>query len=356
MVTYNHEKYIAQAVESVLMQETDFDVELVIGEDCSTDRTREILLDLQAKHPDQVKLLPSERNLGVNGNIARTLQACTGQYIAFLDGDDYWISPHKLQLQVDYLDRHPEITVCYHKAHIVNEDGSVVLGEGAKPDSKPVSTIEDIIRRNFIVSCTVMYRHGFVSAFPEWWYEIVNADWTLHIFHAQHGDIGFIPEVLSAYRYNPAGIWTRLPYEDRLVTRIKAYSMMNQNLEYRYDGIFQLVLSDLWKRLSDVSIENSFRAGQEDPSIHNISTIIENGFQALPYPPGWKAELLTEVYQRLLFDHYQNQNLSKVRYCCGELLLLRPSLFRDKGILKVCLIAFLGSIGVSQRSTSKRPR
>jgi len=346
MVTYNHEKYIAQAVESVLMQETDFDVELVIGEDCSKDRTREILLGLQAQHPNQIKLLPSERNLGVNRNIARTLQACSGQYIAFLDGDDYWISPHKLQLQVEYLDQHPEITVCYHKAYIVNEDGSVVLREGARPDSKPVSTIEDIIRRNFIVSCTVMYRHGFVSAFPEWWYEILNADWTLHTFHAQHGDIGFIPEVLSAYRYNPAGIWTRLPHEDRLKTRIRSYTMMNHDLEYRYDEIFQPVLSDLWRRLSDVSIENGFRAGQEDPGIHSVTAVIENGSQDLPYPPGWKTEVITEVYQRLLFHHYQCHNLSKVRYCCSQLLLLRPSLFRDKGILKVCLIAFLGPMRV----------
>ncbi|MDD2284078.1 MAG: glycosyltransferase [Paludibacter sp.] len=108
MITYNHEPYIAQAIEGVLIQETDFSIELVIGEDCSTDRTREIVLEYQKKHPDIIRVITSEKNVGAKKNGNRTRPLCRGKYIAFCEGDDYWHHPKKLQKQVDYLEAHPE--------------------------------------------------------------------------------------------------------------------------------------------------------------------------------------------------------------------------------------------------------
>lgn len=103
MITYNHEKFIAQAIDSVIMQKTNFDYEIVIGEDCSTDRTREIVLEYKAKHPDKFKLLLQEKNVGMMQNFIVTLKTCNGKYIALLEGDDYWTDPLKLQKQVDFL-------------------------------------------------------------------------------------------------------------------------------------------------------------------------------------------------------------------------------------------------------------
>ena len=108
MITYNHEPYIAQAIEGVLMQETDFPIELVIGEDCSTDRTRAIVFDYQKKYPEIIRVITSDKNVGANKNNKRTIKACHGKYIAFCEGDDYWHNPYKLQKQVDYLESHPE--------------------------------------------------------------------------------------------------------------------------------------------------------------------------------------------------------------------------------------------------------
>lgn len=108
MITYNHEPYIAQAIESVLMQQTDFPVELVIGEDCSTDNTRAIVCDYRERYPRRIHLLLPEYNLGMFPNFVATLQACDGRYIALLEGDDYWTDPFKLQKQVDFLEVHPE--------------------------------------------------------------------------------------------------------------------------------------------------------------------------------------------------------------------------------------------------------
>jgi glycosyltransferase involved in cell wall biosynthesis len=108
MVTYNHENYIAQAIEGVLQQQTTFPIELVVGEDCSTDRTREIVLKYQKKYPSIIRVITSERNVGARKNVYRTGKACRGKYIAICEGDDYWHVPHKLQKQLDYMESHPE--------------------------------------------------------------------------------------------------------------------------------------------------------------------------------------------------------------------------------------------------------
>jgi glycosyltransferase involved in cell wall biosynthesis len=108
MITYNHERYIAKALDNVLSQSTNFDYEVIIGEDFSTDNTRSIIIDYQKRYPDKFQLLLNDKNIGMHKNTAQVLRACRGQYVALLEGDDYWTSTHKLQLQVDFLDRHPE--------------------------------------------------------------------------------------------------------------------------------------------------------------------------------------------------------------------------------------------------------
>lgn len=108
MITYNHRPYLAEAIEGVLMQETDFPLELVIGEDCSTDGTREIAFDYQRRFPDVVRVVTSEQNVGSRANSYRVRKASRGKYIAFCEGDDYWIDPRKLQKQVDFLESHPD--------------------------------------------------------------------------------------------------------------------------------------------------------------------------------------------------------------------------------------------------------
>src|SRR5438046_9270455 len=110
VLTYNHEKHIAQALDSVLMQETNFDYEIIIAEDCSIDRTRSIVLDFQRRNPEKVRLLLPLRNLGSAGNqiFTQAFDLAQGGYVALLDGDDYWTSPKKLQKQVDSLETKAE--------------------------------------------------------------------------------------------------------------------------------------------------------------------------------------------------------------------------------------------------------
>src|SRR6202022_1084614 len=124
MITYNHERFIAQAIESALAQRVEFDYEIVIGEDLSTDNTRAIVLDFARRYPDRILPILRDRNIGAMRNFAQTIAACRGQYLAFLEGDDYWTSPDKLQKQVDFLDAHYECAISCHRVRYLYELGS----------------------------------------------------------------------------------------------------------------------------------------------------------------------------------------------------------------------------------------
>ena len=115
MVTYNHEKFIRQAIDSVLFQQVDFAYEIFIGDDVSTDLTRKILLEYQNKHPDNIKLIFRDKNLGCQENLLDVVKACKGEYVALLDGDDYWTSPLKLAKVVKFLDENAECPMCFHQ-------------------------------------------------------------------------------------------------------------------------------------------------------------------------------------------------------------------------------------------------
>ena len=108
MITYNHVRYIAQAIEGVMQQKTSFPFELVIGEDCSTDGAREIVFDYQKKYPDIIRVITSDKNVGMKKNAYRTTKACRGKYIAFCEGDDYWHNQEKLEKQVEFMEKYPE--------------------------------------------------------------------------------------------------------------------------------------------------------------------------------------------------------------------------------------------------------
>ena len=157
MITYNHELYIAQAVEGVLRQQTDFPFELVIGEDCSTDRTREIVLEHQKKHPETIRVITGERNVGASANELRTDKACRGKYVAYCEGDDYWHHPLKLQKQVDYLELHPEVGLVHSGA----DEYHVATGRRVRWHPKRMANGDQ--NDAFTMMLTYRYPHPYAS-------------------------------------------------------------------------------------------------------------------------------------------------------------------------------------------------
>ena len=174
MTTYNHERYIAEAIESVLRQQTTFGIEIVVGEDCSTDRTLNIVQSYATMYPEAIRIISSESNVGWRNNYRRTIEAARGRYIALLDGDDYFTHRKKLQMQVDLLEAHPDVGMCYGRSERKDETGQTTI----YPTSETLpTTLDAMLRRNPAENCTVVARKELVMQYydeihpeehPEW--------------------------------------------------------------------------------------------------------------------------------------------------------------------------------------------
>lgn len=214
MITFNHEKYVRQAIEGVLMQQCTFPFELVIGEDCSTDSTREICEQFVKQYENIIRLLPSERNLGMMANFIRTLQACTGKYIALCEGDDYWTDPYKLQKQVDFLEANPDFVFTFHDAFILNEKtGEKHLRIGDRKIDETVDLKSVILQKN-ISTASIVYRNVLeYKSLPDWFYNISNGDYGLCVLLAEKGPGKFFRKPMSIYRVHEGGVWSSSGFE-----------------------------------------------------------------------------------------------------------------------------------------------
>lgn len=212
LITYNHEAFIIQSIESVLAQRYDGRIHLVISDDCSTDRTQQLIAETVARAPRNVIVCPVFRTENVGGFrnlsdawVAATATGCS--YIALLEGDDHWSDPSKLALQVGYLEEHPRATISFGLAMelILVEDPPSSKVLFAPPTAHP--TYGDLLVGNFIQTCTVLYRAGVLPSFPEWFAECAFRDWPLHLVHASSGDIHYLDRVVAVHRQHEGSRW-----------------------------------------------------------------------------------------------------------------------------------------------------
>lgn len=208
IITYNHAPFIVQAIEGVLQQKTSFPFELVIGEDCSTDGTREIVFEYQKKHPDIIRVVTSDKNVGMKKNGLRTLNACQGKYVAFCEGDDYWQSPYKLQKQVDYLEGHPECGLVYSSYDVYHVTSGKKINDFITyrkwkiPENPSISHLLE--GKGVPLTCTVMIRQDLCK-------QIIAADPYLHQSgHFLMGDTQLWVEIstLAQLHYIPESLAT----------------------------------------------------------------------------------------------------------------------------------------------------
>ena len=278
MITYNQQKFITQAIESVMMQETNFNYELVIGEDCSTDKTREICIEYHKKYPDKIRLLLHERNLGMMQNFVQTFQACQGQYVALLEGDDYWTAPHKLQEQVNFLDTYPDYAICCTRAMAFAEDRSRQTYY-IPPDEyrKDTLTIKDLLRVNLIATCSVMFRNGLLSSFPDWFFSLRMGDWPLHIMNAQHGKIGYIDELMAAYRIHAGSNYSNRSLVENLHNNIDFYKIINVHLNFKYKLLISGMLAQTYQALAAAYLQKKDKANAKSYALESIKSLsLEN--------------------------------------------------------------------------------
>ena len=163
MTTYNHGAYLAQAIESVLMQRTNFSVELLIGEDCSTDHTLAIAREYEGRYSDRIRVITAAENVGWRANYRRTIAVARGRYIALLDGDDYFTDADKLQMQVDRLEADAALGMCYTRSERRDERGGCTV----YPEGRCHNSLEAMLRRNPAENCTVVARRELVERYYE---------------------------------------------------------------------------------------------------------------------------------------------------------------------------------------------
>jgi glycosyltransferase involved in cell wall biosynthesis len=231
VIAFNQARFIAQALDGVLAQRVDFEHEVVVGDDGSTDGTREILLDYQRRHPGRIRVLLADENHGGRWNFMRTLRACRGQYVALLDGDDYWTAPDKLRRQVEFLDAHPDHAISFHDALVVYEDGRREPHPHCDPTQPASSSLEDLLHGNFIPACSVVFRRD-ARELPAWFARVPAGDWPLHILNARQGKVGYLAEIMSVYRIHPQSLTRTF----RLSEYLRGTAMMLQSVDAELGG------------------------------------------------------------------------------------------------------------------------
>ena len=247
VTAYNHEKYIRQCLDGILLQKGALVLEVILGDDCSPDGTRQVMEEYQARHPQVFVLLPPTGNLGIQKNIKRCLSACSGDYIAFCEGDDYWTDKYKLQKQMEFLETHPDCSLCFHPPVIYLESlRRYELSATFLNLNNDTLSIEDLIAANWIGTFSVcLYRADVAKNIPEGVFDLPIADWMYNMACARLAKIGYIRDLMAVYRIHEKGSWSGKRPAEQLRVQIALIDPYNKFFSYEYDRQF----SELRKRL-----------------------------------------------------------------------------------------------------------
>ena len=258
--TYNHEKYIRQTLDGALMQQTNFDFEIVIGDDASTDNNQQVIQKYVDKYPNIFRAFlhkhnqgPSEpKEFGGRNNVLGLLKACRGDYVALCEGDDYWTDPLKLQKQFDFMEANADYAICHHNMSVIYEDGSpqhFFNDTSQKTESSIVDILED---RWFIATAATFYRNIFrENSFADWHARAAAGDWALAIQLAATGKIHYINEPMGVYRKHRGGLSnvqsaTNLYF---LENRKQMFTDVNEWLDFKFDATIQETLKAYDKQI-----------------------------------------------------------------------------------------------------------
>lgn len=274
--TYNMEAYIAQALDSWLSQKTSFPFEIIISDDGSTDGTCDVVRQYM-KENNNIRLI-STGHIGKMPNFIRSLQVCSGKYIALCDGDDYWIDPHKLQKQYDFLEANPEFEECFTNSWVLNtETGERKIAKTQIWDTATTSGLllhrdNDNVQMSPGHTSTFFYRNQYLKKYPKWMYGDVMTDFPLYMLMSKYGKAKFINEVTSVYRHRPNGVSSlNFTREHSWRRRIFVYKHVNRDFLYRYAGQINPIIADYYFALGKYLFKNKSK-------LQGLLSIIYAGF------------------------------------------------------------------------------
>lgn len=242
MIAFNHELYIRQALDSVFAQIVDFDFEVVIGDDCSFDDTRSIILEFDRMYPGKIRKVFHAENIGMIANQNAVFAACRGEYIAMLEGDDYWTDPCKLRIQLEAMRRSPQCRMSFHPGR-ETKHGSRISWYGGR--ERVFSTQEVVIGGGyFCPTPSLMLKREVIQSMPEFLDLAPAGDYYLQILGSLGGGALYLPRVMCAYRVNSSGSWsdsvkspqTRQSFR---IQTLKSLQLMDEYLNFEFSHAFQ---------------------------------------------------------------------------------------------------------------------
>lgn len=262
ITVYNHGQFLRQCLESVVNQKTNFKYEIVIGEDCSPDNTRDIVIEYAQKYPEKIVPILYEQNQGTKacpgkGNFVNTFYQCKGKYIVHIEGDDYLTNNNKLQLQYDYLEKNKEASACFHNAMIVYDDGLLPPKAMNPSDQKNKIYPEDLLYDKevwFMATASVMFRRKLIPPkFPDWFLKCKSGDIPLYCMLSSQGFIGYLPENMCVYRKHAGGLsMTDIHHKAEFIyNRIFLYSSVDKFTKYKYSEYIRKILAKYYLNLAD---------------------------------------------------------------------------------------------------------
>jgi glycosyltransferase involved in cell wall biosynthesis len=244
LLTYNHEKFIAQSIESAVNQQTNFPFEIVIGDDHSTDGTSEIVDKYAAQYPELIRVVRGKINGGPQPNSIRILENSQGKYMAALEGDDYWIDTLKLQKQVDFMENNPDFSICFTNTRVEffeNKEEPYLLNSNI---AKDVFELKDLIAETevwFMGTDTLFYTMSSIFPVQPWFHKTKSGDIPMIMLAARHGKIKYLPDVTAAYRRHAAGASNTDHKDDAvfLENRIMMYTNLDRDTGYKFHDKFK---------------------------------------------------------------------------------------------------------------------
>lgn len=227
IITYNHKNFIKQCIESVLFQKTEFPVEIIIGDDCSTDGTTEIVRQMQSIYPDVIKAVYHSPNVGgVNNAYKYCYPMLKGKYVAVCEGDDFWTDPYKLQKQIGFLAENPSYILSFHRVNNVDENNNVLESQSELPE--PILYDGEEVFHLSIPTLSIVFKKCF-DAVPSELFEVRSCDTFLCGLLATYGkavDMGFVG---ASYRTHPGGVYSSKKFVDRVKQGIKTRRIMKRS-------------------------------------------------------------------------------------------------------------------------------
>jgi len=210
MLAYNHGAYLAQAIDGVLAQKSDFPYELLIGEDCSTDNTREIAVAYQRAHPDMIRIITADHNAGAMEGLRRMFTTARGSLVAICEGDDYWTVPEKLKRQAEVFAARPDVSLCFHAADVFDEGSQQVMRVIDVGSVARDYTLDEVVvgGGGMMPTVSMMVRATALPPLDDWFLQAPIADYLISLWAASAGVVHSLPERMAVYRVGGAGSWT----------------------------------------------------------------------------------------------------------------------------------------------------